>query len=273
MYRTNDTYLKGVANMPDIEDATTSQADVTNDDDRQVTVAMSNLSTQQAVAMSAIVRGSKLADAANAAGVDRATLYRWRTSDPHFITALNAWRAEQQSHAKDRLLTAANLATDAVVQGLEKGDARLGLRVLKELGCAAAGPTKPVDPFDGAFDRLHNPEQADNVRRAMVMTMKLIPYDLVPHAHRCLRLGVRLLCEILLGDRDEGAFRTTWPSDRPDSNGPSMPEEMPPIDKSLDDPQGTRARLRRVWGIAANVAHRQQAADMPIAVPAPVDSQ
>ena len=104
-------------------------------------MALSKLTQPQATAIVAIVRGAKLSDAAREAGVDRATLYRWRTADPQFVAALNAWRSEQQAYARDRLLTAANLATDAVVRTLEKGDGRLGLRLLKELGCAETGTT------------------------------------------------------------------------------------------------------------------------------------
>ena len=87
-------------------------------------------------------------DAAAAAGVDRGTLYRWRTQDHDFIAALNAWRWEMQTHTRDRMLALADEALSAVRAGIKHGDARLGLRLLKDLNCSRVGRTRPHDPME-----------------------------------------------------------------------------------------------------------------------------
>src|SRR4051812_14852227 len=111
-----------------------------------VEVGLANVTPQQEIALRMLVSGRRVSEAAAAAGVERATLFRWRTQDANFIAALNAWRAETQAHARDRLLGLADASLRAVAGGLANGDARLGMRVLKELNCARSGPTRPIDP-------------------------------------------------------------------------------------------------------------------------------
>lgn len=116
------------------------------DEDRTVEVALSRVSEPQAAALRALVEGRTTVQAAAEAGVDRGTLYRWRTQDRDFMAALNAWRADMVAQARDRMLALADKAVNAVAGGLDKGDARLGLRVLKDLECSRVGKTEPDDP-------------------------------------------------------------------------------------------------------------------------------
>src|SRR6476469_324657 len=97
-------------------------------EERSMVLALSHVTPQQAAALRVLAAGKPLNDAAAAAGVDRGTLYRWRTQDHDFIAALNAWRWEMQTHTRDRMLALADEALAAVQAGIKHGDARLGLR-------------------------------------------------------------------------------------------------------------------------------------------------
>jgi len=172
---------------------------VQTDAGETVPVAESELAPRQVAALAVIASGGTLSAAAAAGGVDRATLYRWRKEDPQFIAALNAWRGEQVLHAKDKLLGMAQAASDAVCAELASGNGRLGLRVLRELGCAAAGPTEPTDParvfpekdaadpavrqwYDELFDAVH-----------------ALPSHLRDRAAEMVQIGHRVMSPLLIG--------------------------------------------------------------------------
>ena len=101
----------------------------------------SRLTGEQAVALRCIVEGRSMVEAAAAAGVDRTTLYRWRTEDEKFLVALEAWRREQVNNAYDRLSGMTVVATNVVGDAISGGDARLAFRVLEKIGVAAPRPT------------------------------------------------------------------------------------------------------------------------------------
>lgn len=132
-------------------------------DERTVPMWLSKLTPQQATALKALLAGSMIQEAAKAAGVDRATLYRWRTQDPQFKEALSAWRNETHEHAMDQFLALAEASVAAVAHGISKCDSKLGLSVLKELNktrekldrVEAAGPSKSskADP-DARVDQM-----------------------------------------------------------------------------------------------------------------------
>ena len=161
---------------------------------KTVPVAESMLSETQVRALTVIVRGGSLMEAAAAAGVDRTTLYRWRKEDAQFIAALNAWRHEQQLHAKDRLLGLATAATDAVAGTLAGGDGRLGLRVLKELACTGTGPTQPTDPAR-VFGKDPNAPKSEVEQwyELLFRTIKELPHHLRDRAPEMIRIGHRYL--------------------------------------------------------------------------------
>lgn len=105
------------------------------------------LSPAQGSAIELLVRGEPIMKVAEAVGVDRGTIYRWRTSDPNFIAALNRWRGEMQAETRDRVLALSADAADSVARSIADGDSRLGLRVLEKMGCLKPGPDNPVDPY------------------------------------------------------------------------------------------------------------------------------
>ena len=102
-------------------------------EDRTVPMWLSKLTPQQARALRELLAGARTQEAADAAGVDRVTLYRWRTQDPQFMAALSAWRNETHEHALDQFLALSEASVAAVAHGISNCDSKLGLRVLKEI--------------------------------------------------------------------------------------------------------------------------------------------
>jgi hypothetical protein len=106
-----------------------------------------NLSPNQQRAIELLIDGEAIVKVAEAIGVDRGTIYRWRTSNPNFIAALNRWRGDLQAQTRDRVLAISSGAVDSVARSIADGDARLGLRVLEKMGCLKPGPDQPIDPY------------------------------------------------------------------------------------------------------------------------------
>src|SRR6185437_16368582 len=93
-----------------------------------------NLSPKQTLALTALQEGNSYDQAAEAADVDRGTLYRWRKIDPNFIAALNRWRRDLREQTIDQVLTTGANAQRMVNATINEGDGRLGLRLLEKLG-------------------------------------------------------------------------------------------------------------------------------------------
>ncbi|MDB5357619.1 MAG: Helix-turn-helix of insertion element transposase [Phycisphaerales bacterium] len=113
------------------------------------------LTSQQRIAVAALASGQSVAACARSAGVSGATLYRWRTKDPAFIAAVNAWRGQAQDAVRDRLLAMADEAAMAVFAAIRNGDAKMAMTLLKSLGAVSPtsrGPTT-VDSARQDMDR------------------------------------------------------------------------------------------------------------------------
>jgi transposase-like protein len=93
-----------------------------------------------------LLAGTTIAETARTAGITRATIYRWLREDPVFQAAYNLWHEELQESCRSRLLAMTEKAAAAVEKALEAGDARLGMKMLKELGLMAQPPKKPTHP-------------------------------------------------------------------------------------------------------------------------------
>src|SRR6185437_502259 len=89
-----------------------------------------NLSPRQIKALELIMAGKSTKEIIQGSGASRTTLWRWRTSDPNFIAALNQWRAEVQKNTRDRILALGTEAADAVVRALADKSARIGMKLL-----------------------------------------------------------------------------------------------------------------------------------------------
>lgn len=105
------------------------------------------LSPAQEIALEQLVAGETVTAAAQAAGVDRTTVHRWKR-EPTFEAAYNRLRAELRDATEARLLRLAEKAARTLEAALDAGDARIGLGVLKGMGLLpekrpAFGPETP----------------------------------------------------------------------------------------------------------------------------------
>jgi hypothetical protein len=92
------------------------------------------LSPKQRMAIVRLTLCGSHRDAAAAAGVTRVTVWRWMKEDATFQAAFNAWARDQVATTKARVLRMGPQAATAVEKGMARGDARLALRVLENLG-------------------------------------------------------------------------------------------------------------------------------------------
>ena len=147
-------------------------------------VAAQGLESRQTKAMEAIMLGRSVQEAADAADVDRATLYRWRMSDPPFMRALAKWREDVTAAAYERLAGLSAAATTAVQTAIEAGDGRLGFRLLHSMRATQppAAPPEASDERAVAFMRwlLHVPNpgaRPEGVEAFVMERFKLSPRD------------------------------------------------------------------------------------------------
>lgn len=110
-----------------------------------------NETVQQESAIAALMSGSTMQAAADAAGVDRTTLWRWMRDDATFITAHNQARADQRDAIQAELRALASDAL-AVVRGvLQDQEAPPALRLkaaMTVIATAAADNPGPLDYAD-----------------------------------------------------------------------------------------------------------------------------
>lgn len=175
------------------------------------------LSPAQCSAIELLARGEPVMKVAEAVGVDRGTIYRWRTSDPNFIAALNRWRGEMQAETRDRVLALSAGAADSVARSIADGDSRLGLRVLEKMGCLKPGPDNPVDPF-AVFGVGVDDEAA---RRPVADGFRTVSRAMTPE--QCQRAPQLLALGVALDNRHAG--RPT-PADILEMAGPLAEENL-----------------------------------------------
>lgn len=91
------------------------------------------LSLEQEKALACLVKGEPIKTAAQAAGVNRGTVYRWIKADALFRSAFITWQQEQRESCRAALYKAAETAV-ARVATMVDFDARLALSLCRELG-------------------------------------------------------------------------------------------------------------------------------------------
>lgn len=92
------------------------------------------LTAPQEAAITALLTGSNISEAAGWAEVDRTTIHRWLREDFAFQAELNRRKHELRSGLQDRLMRLAGKATACVEAAVDAGDARMAMTLLKDLG-------------------------------------------------------------------------------------------------------------------------------------------
>jgi hypothetical protein len=120
------------------------------------------LSVPQQRALAVLIEGKALKEAAEGAGVNRSTLYRWIRQDAAFAAAYNAWQQEAAESARARMHASIHLAVERVIRCMEN-DQDLSFKVIKEMGILKPRAAGQIDA-----DRLRQEmalEQRDLARR------------------------------------------------------------------------------------------------------------
>jgi transposase len=92
------------------------------------------LSQEQETALAALRAGSSFPKAAEQAGVNRTTVYRWVQRDPAFRAAYNAWQRELTESASATLLKLTERAVEVVAEALKEGDREIAFKMLRHMG-------------------------------------------------------------------------------------------------------------------------------------------
>jgi hypothetical protein len=112
-----------------------------------LSVVMAELSPPQQAALGALAGGQTLSSAAEAAGVNRVTLWRWLKTDPAFAHAYRQWKLELRESSEAQLLRVGERAVAAVARATEAGDAKIALAILREMGLLRSAG-RCADPGD-----------------------------------------------------------------------------------------------------------------------------
>lgn len=106
------------------------------------------LSIPQQNALDLLVTGKSDAETAEAIGVHRVTVTRWRLYSPEFRAALAGHRLAIWGHATDRLRTLVPKAIDALAESLEQGEdkATIAMAILKLAGPIPLTVSESTDP-------------------------------------------------------------------------------------------------------------------------------
>jgi hypothetical protein len=104
--------------------------------------AKMTLPREQVDAIAAIMAGNTPTAAARAAGVHRATLYRWMKDDADFARALAECRAAGRFAVQERLLAMSDDCIDVVERAIHDGNAMVALRLMKLTGIFNFAPAR-----------------------------------------------------------------------------------------------------------------------------------
>jgi hypothetical protein len=107
------------------------------------------LSIEQMNAVELLIVGKADAEVAEAVGVDRSTVWTWRTSNPLFMATLQERRAELYRSMTERLRSGLGKAVENLISAVDSGDLKASLELLKccaVYGDGAMHHIKEMDP-------------------------------------------------------------------------------------------------------------------------------
>ncbi|HVA46106.1 MAG TPA: hypothetical protein VNH11_07005 [Pirellulales bacterium] len=114
------------------------------------------LTIEQQNAIDLLATGKTDLETAEAVGVRRGTVAKWRLHDPHFQAALNARRQEVFGAVADKLRSLAPKAVDALAAAMEGGNVSAAVAILKATAldklARPAGPTDGQQIIDGMVE-------------------------------------------------------------------------------------------------------------------------
>ena len=99
-------------------------------------------SPQQLLAIEARLAGKNETEAAEAAGVNRSTLYRWDKDDEVFQSTFKRAQREQAKAVEAKIKATKVRAAQVLMEAVDKGDLRAAMAVLRrELGAGTVSQT------------------------------------------------------------------------------------------------------------------------------------
>ena len=108
---------------------------------------------RQLPALESLLAGCSVLEAAEAAGVSRETVHRWKREDWAFQAALNRAQRDIQEAIRGRLLAAAKTAATNVGSAIEDGDLQSSITLLKGLGSLSGHPPPLIGSDDAEVIR------------------------------------------------------------------------------------------------------------------------
>ena len=89
------------------------------------------MNEKEEMALALILQGRKDAEVAEALGISRMTIWRWKKYDAGFIQALEEKRAHLRQQAEDNILELTESAVNAIRDALNENDPRIRLQAAK----------------------------------------------------------------------------------------------------------------------------------------------
>jgi hypothetical protein len=121
-----------------IHDGALDAAETWDEEDRMGETTKHNDSggrrRRQDIVIEQLVAGKSTAAAAEAAGIDRTTVYRWHRKDYEFRARLNRRRVDLQDEIALRLTAFASRAAENLGRAIDNGDLKASLTALKAIG-------------------------------------------------------------------------------------------------------------------------------------------
>jgi hypothetical protein len=106
------------------------------------------LSIEQQNAIDLLILGKSDKEVAEAVGVNRTTIWEWRTAHPIFMTSLERQRAEVWRQPQERLRSLLSKAVENLGQAVESGDLKASIELLKAVGMYGDGTMNAIGEQD-----------------------------------------------------------------------------------------------------------------------------
>lgn len=106
------------------------------------------LSIQQQNAIDLLILGRSDQEVAEVVGVNRTTMWEWRTAHPIFMATLERQRVEVWRQPQERLRSLLNKAVENLAAAVEAGDLKISLDVLKAVGLYGDGSMRVIGEQD-----------------------------------------------------------------------------------------------------------------------------